>query len=284
MQKFNQLFLAFLTIAIFITCTSIAKQRPEGGWLWKISGNGLSHPSYLFGTYHGTYDILYQYTDSIPELHQAFNACSQFAAIIEKYNLWVVSDEIHCDLIRCGRRHIPMAKVMDRYPKLITCMAPTKTFNMAGLAFSNIIIRDPALRARFQERDKLFGMVNPMSLTAAQAAYSRGGAWHEALKQYLDENFAFVKAFLSQELPEAVMYIPEATYLAWVDLSRCLPDVADLPDFFANKAGVLLEGGDSLFVGNAKGYVRLNLAMPRAIIQTGLERMRDAIREEQAKH
>ena len=79
MQKFNQLFLAFLTIAIFITCTSIAKQRPEGGWLWKISGNGLSHPSYLFGTYHGTYDILNQYTDSIPELHQAFNACSQFA-------------------------------------------------------------------------------------------------------------------------------------------------------------------------------------------------------------
>ena len=206
------------------------------------------------------------------------------AAIIEKHRLWVVSDEIHCDLIRCGRRHIPMAKVMDRYPKLITCMAPTKTFNMAGLAFSNIIIRDPALRARFQERDKLFGMVNPMSLTAAQAAYSRGGAWNEALKQYLDENFAFVKAFLSQELPEAVMYIPEATYLAWVDLSRCLPDVADLPDFFANKAGVLLEGGDSLFVGNAKGYVRLNLAMPRAIIQTGLERMRDAIREEQAKH
>ena len=195
-----------------------------------------------------------------------------------------MSDEIHCDLIRCGRRHIPMAKVMGNYPKLITCMAPTKTFNMAGLAFSNIIIRDPALRARYQERDKLFGMVNPMSLTAAQAAYAHGGAWHEALKQYLDENFAFVKAFLARELPEAVMYIPEATYLAWVDLSRCLPDVADLPDFFANKAGVLLEGGDSLFVGNAQGYVRLNLAMPRAIIQTGLERMRDAIRKEQAEH
>ena len=104
------------------------------------------------------------------------------AAIIEKHRLWVVSDEIHCDLIRCGRRHIPMAKVMDRYPKLITCMAPTKTFNMAGLAFSNIINSHPALRARFQERDKLFGMVNPMSLTAAQAAYSRGGAWHESLR------------------------------------------------------------------------------------------------------
>mgnify|MGYP002731784056 CR=1 FL=1 len=123
-----------------------------------------------------------------------------------------------------------------------------------------------------------------MSHITVVVAPRKDGAWHEALKQYLDENFAFVKAFLARELPEAVMYIPEATYLAWVDLSRCLPDVADLPDFFANKAGVLLEGGDSLFVGNAKGYVRLNLAMPRAIIQTGLERMRDAIRKERTEH
>lgn len=73
------------------------------------------------------------------------------------------------------------------------------------------------------------------------------------------------------------MYIPEATYLAWVDLSKCLPDVEDLPDFFANKAGVLLEGGNGLFVGNAAGYIRLNLAMPRSILETGLERMRDTI-------
>ena len=107
------------------------------------------------------------------------------AAIIEKHRLWVVSDEIHCDLIRRGRRHIPMARVMAGYPKLITCMAPSKTFNLAGLAFSNIIIRDKALRDRFKDRDKLFGMVNPMSLTAAKAAYEHGGAWHEAFCQVL---------------------------------------------------------------------------------------------------
>lgn len=94
----------------------------------------------------------------------------------------MISDEIHCDLIRCGRRHIPMAKVMTDYPKLITCMAPSKTFNLAGLAFSNIIIRSKALRKRFKERDMLSGMVNPLSLTAAKAAYEQGGAWHEALK------------------------------------------------------------------------------------------------------
>lgn len=205
------------------------------------------------------------------------------AAIMQKYNLWVVSDEIHCDLIRCGRKHIPMAKIMTDYPKLITCMAPSKTFNLAGLAFSNIVIRSEALRERVKERDKLFGMVNPMSLTAAQAAYECGGNWHEALKAYLDENFAFVKDFLSRELPDAVCYIPEATYLAWVDLGKCLVGVDDLPDFFANRAGVLLEGGNGLFVDNAEGYIRLNLAMPRSIIKTGLERMRDSINEYNGK-
>ncbi len=200
------------------------------------------------------------------------------AEIVEKYNLWIVSDEIHCDLLRVGKKHIPMAKIMPDYPKLITCMAPTKTFNMAGLAFSNVIIRDPELRETFQTRDKLFGTVNPLSLTAAKAAYDFGDPWLQELRAYLDGNFAFVKDFLSTQLPEAVMNVPDATYLAWVNMAGCLPGVEDLPGFFANNAGVLLEGGNALFVGNAEGYIRLNLAMPRSVIQTGMERMRDAIR------
>ena len=199
------------------------------------------------------------------------------AEIMERYNLWVISDEIHCDLIRQGRRHTPMATVMADYPRLITCMAPTKTFNLAGLAFSSIIIRDPAARTEFMARDKLSGLVNPLSLAAATAAYEKGAPWLEELRAYLDGSFAMVRDFFADQLPEAVMRIPEATYLAWVDLSRCLPDVEDLPGFFADEAGVLLEGGDAMFVGGARGYVRLNLAMPRSLIQTGLERMRDAI-------
>ncbi|MCD8161090.1 MAG: aminotransferase class I/II-fold pyridoxal phosphate-dependent enzyme [Clostridiales bacterium] len=202
----------------------------------------------------------------------------KIAAIVEKYNLWIVSDEIHCDLTRNGIRHTPMAKIMPDYQKLITCMAPTKTFNMAGLAFSNVMIRDEATRQEFKGRDKLFGMVNPISLTAAQAAYEHGDAWLAELRTYLDGNFAFVKEFLSENIPEAVMYISESTYLSWVDMGKALPDVIDdLPGFFANNAGVLLEGGDGLFVGNARGYIRLNLAMPRSIIATGLQRMADAI-------
>jgi len=157
-------------------------------------------------------------------------------------------------------------------------MAPTKTFNLAGLSFSNIIIRDRELREQFRDRDKLSGMVNPLSLTAAKAAYDFGEPWLLELRAYLDGNFAFVKEFLGKELPEAVMNISEATYLAWVNMAGCLPDVDDLPAFFADNAGVLLEGGDALFVGNAKGYIRLNLAMPRSLVETGMMRMRDAIR------
>jgi len=206
----------------------------------------------------------------------------RIAKIVEKYNLWIVSDEIHCDLLRMNQHHIPMAKIMPDYPKLITCMAPTKTFNMAGLSFSNIIIRDSGLREVFKERDKLFGMVNTLSLTAAKAAYDYGEPWLRELRTYLDGNFAFVKDFLNEYLPDAVMNISEATYLSWVDLSKCLPDVEDLPGFFADHAGVLLEGGNSLFVDNAAGYIRLNLAMPRSVIHTGLQRIRDSIQKHKA--
>lgn len=201
--------------------------------------------------------------------------------IAEKYGLWLISDEIHCDLIRGGKVHIPTAKVCPGYQKLITCMSASKTFNMAGLMFSNVIVRDPAVRGMMAEHDKLFGCVNPLSVAATQAAYAEGGPWLEQLKEYLDGNFELVGAFLRENLPGAVCRVPEATYLAWVDLSRCLPDVGDLPTFFANEAGVLLEGEDRLFVGNAKGFVRLNLAMPRTTVQKGLERMAGAIKKHQ---
>ena len=201
------------------------------------------------------------------------------AAIVEKNDLWIISDEIHCDLLRTGLKHIPMGKVMPDYKKLITCMSASKTFNMAGLMFSNIIIRDKKLRKKFNNRDKNIGFLNPLSIAAHQAAYDHCGEWLDQLKTYLDDNFAFVDNFLKEKLPDSVFKIPEATYLAWVDMGKCLPGVENMADFFANKAGVLLEGGDDLFVGNAKGFIRLNLAMPRSVIDTGLNRMYEAIKE-----
>ena len=199
------------------------------------------------------------------------------ADITEKNNLWIISDEIHCDLIRKGNRHIPMGKIMPDYNKLITCMSASKTFNMAGLMFSNIIIRNETLRERFCARDKNVGFVNPLSIAAHKAAYEKCYDWLEQLQEYLDGNFQFLDNYLKEFLPKAVFEIPEATYLAWVDMNAYLSDVEDLPAFFANEAGVLLEGGDDLFVGNAKGYIRLNLAMPRSIIKRGMEQIREAV-------
>lgn len=200
------------------------------------------------------------------------------AEIAQENNLWVISDEIHCDLVRTGRRHIPMGKIMPEYSRLITAMSASKTFNIAGLLQSNIIIRDREERARFRRRDKNTGSLNPLSLAAHKAAYEQGSDWLCQLREYIDGNFSFVREFLSVNLPEAEFEIPEATYFAWINMNRLLPDVEDLPLFFAEKAGVLLEGGDRLFAGNAGGYIRLNLAMPRSVVKTGLERIAAAVR------
>lgn len=206
------------------------------------------------------------------------------AAIVEKHNLWIISDEIHCDLLRQGVKHIPMAKIMPEYKKLITCTSISKAFNMAGMMFAEIIIRDEELRKLYISETNTYAMnLNPLSIAAHTAAYAKGHDWLDQLKTYLDGNFKLVKETFARELPDITFQIPQATYLAWVNMNPYLGDVEDIPDFMANKAGVLLEGGDALFVDNAKGYIRLNLAMPRVIVDKGLQRIVKAVKAHQAK-
>ena len=141
---------------------------------------------------------------------------------------------------------------------------------MAGLMFSNIIIPNDDLRAVWKARH--YSMENPLSITAAQAAYQYGHEWLKQLKTYLDDNFAFVKQYLENHLPKAKFRISEATYLAWVNISAYLPPEENLSLYFANHAGVLLEGGN-MFVANSDGYIRLNLACPRSVVEEGLRRI-----------
>ena len=196
------------------------------------------------------------------------------AEICRTNNLALISDEIHCDLIRKGQQHIPMAKIMPDYDRIITCMAPSKTFNMAGLMFSNVIIPNDEIRSRWTDRH--YDFENPLSIAAAQAAYEYGYDWLDALQDYLDNNFNFLKDYLAQNLPQAVYRIPEATYLAWVNVGAYLPADINLPEFFAFKAGVLLEGGN-MFVQNSDSYIRLNLAMPRSMLKSGLDKIVQAL-------
>ena len=196
------------------------------------------------------------------------------AKIVEKHQLWVISDEIHCDLLRLGQHHTPLGKVMPDYKRLITCMAPSKTFNLAGMMISNVIIRAEDMRKIWLDRHYNFD--NPLSIAAAQAAYEKGDEWLQELRAYLDGNFEFTVNYLKEHLPKAKCRISEATYLAWVDLSAYFEPDEHLPLFFAYKAGVLLEGGN-MFVQSSDGFIRLNLACPRATVEEGLRRICEAV-------
>lgn len=185
-------------------------------------------------------------------------------------NVWIISDEIHCDLLRTGIKHIPLSKLFPETDMIITCMAPSKTFNMAGLMFSNIIIPNDELRSTWKTRH--YSFENPLSIAAAQGAYTHGEEWLNQLKLYLDDNFEFTKQYLNDHLPKAVFKIPEATYLAWVNIGAYVSKDIDMPLYFANNAGVLLEGGN-MFVANSDCYIRLNLACPRSVLEKGLSRI-----------
>lgn len=200
----------------------------------------------------------------------------RLAKIVKKNNLWVISDEIHCDLVRSGSKHIPLSKVMEDYERIVTCMAPSKTFNLAGLQMANVIIKKATVAKKWQKKN--WESINPLSLAGAQAAYEKGYDWLVELRKYLDGNFEMMKEFLNENLPEAGFEMPEATYLAWIDLSAYFDKNENIAKFFTEKAGVIVEGAAN-FVRDGEGYVRINAACPREVLKEGLERMVKAIKE-----
>lgn len=202
----------------------------------------------------------------------------KLADICIENDVIIISDEVHCDLIRTGQKHIPLAKLYPDSDRIITCMAPTKTFNMAGMQFSNVIIPHAGVREKYIA--KHYASLNPLSMAGARAAYEHGYEWLTELKAYLDANFAFTKEYLAQRLPKATFRIPEATYLGWVDIGPYLKEDEKecIPLLFAQQAGVLLEGGN-MFVQNSDTYIRLNLACPRATLTEGLKRICDLLSE-----
>jgi cystathionine beta-lyase len=185
----------------------------------------------------------------------------------------IVSDEIHCDLLRTGLRHTPLAKLFPQTDQIVTCMSSSKTFNLAGLGLANMIIPNDDIRARWEDRH--FPIVNPISLAAATAAFDRGDQWLEQLKLYLDGNFALVENMLVKQLPDAVFRIPPATYLAWIDLGPYVSPGMNLTTYFARHTGVLLEGAEK-FVADGGDCVRLNLACPRSQVEDAMTRIIDA--------
>ena len=186
------------------------------------------------------------------------------------HDVLLVSDEIHCDLLRSGLSHTPTATVVPEDTQIITCMSTSKTFNLAGLGIAQIVIPNDELRLKWANWVQPF--VNPISLAAAVGVLRDQSGWHAELLAYLDGNFAHLKDRLATELPDARFSVPEATYLAWIDLSHYFSPEENLTRHFAESAGLILEGGD-MFVSDAIGWVRLNLACPRSTLDDGISRL-----------
>jgi cystathionine beta-lyase len=203
---------------------------------------------------------------------------SRLAEICLEHEAVICSDEIHCDLVYSSYRHIPVASLDSEIArKAITLMAPSKTFNIAGLQCSFAVIQNRELRKRLlKSRKGLVPWVNLMGLVAAQAAYQDGQEWLEQLLVYLEANRDFLYRYVQENLPGVSMGQVEGTYLAWLDC-RAAGIEGNPYKYFLEKARVALNDGET-FGRGGQGFVRLNFACPRSTLSQALERMRAALR------
>ncbi len=182
--------------------------------------------------------------------------------------VFIFCDEIHCDLLRKGQRHISLGTLYpDKKDGYMTATAPSKTFNLAGNQLSNILIPDKAL-ANDWRMGMYCGMPNPLSIDACKAAYTECDDWVDALCAYLDANFAYVDACLKKHLPKAKFRVPEGTYLCWIDL-RALGMSDEELKKTVSRAGLYIEYADE-FVADGEGFVRVNIACPRATLEKAM--------------
>ncbi len=202
---------------------------------------------------------------------------SRLAEICLRHKVTVCSDEIHSDLVFSGHRHIPFASLDSEITQnTVTLLAPSKTFNIAGLECSIAIIQNPELRSAYRHAQKgLVGWVNLMGWVAAEAAYRDGQEWLDQLLVYLEANREFLLDFVARELPGVTMARPEGTYLAWLDC-RASGIPGNPYEFFLEKARVALNDG-ATFGSGGEGFVRLNFGCPRGTLTEALERMRSVI-------
>ena len=204
----------------------------------------------------------------------------KIAAICRKYDVIVVSDEIHEDFVFNGKHQVFADLSEDAKNRRITCTAPSKTFNLAGLQVSNIWIANPKLREKFKKQIAAAGysQLNTLGLTACEAAYRYGGEWHAELLGYLKSNLNFLREFLQTRLPEVKLIEPEGTYLVWLDFGSLGLTEEQREELLTKKAGIWLDSG-AIFGAAGEGFERINIACPRSILKDALERIERAVRQ-----
>lgn len=201
------------------------------------------------------------------------------ADICLSHNIIMISDEIHCDLVLPGFSHTPMASLSEKIAEnTVTLIAPSKTFNLAGLSTSSVIISNPVLRKSFNRVvDNLHvGSGNIFGTTASIAAYTYGHKWLDALLDYIDHNIEFVKDYCREMIPEIKAVPPEATYMIWLDCRKFGMTGKELQNFFVKKAGTGMNEGSSFGPGG-EGFMRMNLGTTHQTVMKAMEQIEKAV-------
>ena len=192
-----------------------------------------------------------------------------------KYNIVIISDEIHSDILYTGHKHICMASLSQEISnKTVTLMSPSKTFNITGLAISSAITANEKLRSPFKRitENLHIDQTNVFGVTSFEAAYTHGEPWLHELLAYLEGNIEYMSGFLSKNLPDVGFIKPEGTFLAWLDFKKFGLTQKELCDRITFKGGLALNDGTT-FGTDGRGFMRLNFGCPRSTLEEGLNRL-----------
>jgi cystathionine beta-lyase len=203
----------------------------------------------------------------------------EMARLCLKHDVIIISDEIHADLTHPGYQHIPIASLStDISEQTVTCMAPSKTFNLAGLQASYIITEDEEKRTKLANQLGIQGQgqLNTMGNTALEAAYNYGEAWLDELKQVIKDNYDYVTDMFQKHAPILGVTKSEGTYLVWIDCSRLKLTSEELKKFMNEQAKVGLNAG-AAYGEEGVSFMRMNIACPRATLEEGVKRIIDAV-------
>ena len=204
----------------------------------------------------------------------------ELASICRRYNILIISDEIHSDLVLPGFKHIPLASLSEEISSItISCMAPSKTFNLAGLATSSVIISDKQIREKFNKQIDSLHITggNIFGTEASIAAYQKGEDWLNQLLNYLQNNIDYLTGRLKHSAMEIIPVKPEATYMIWLDCRALRLKPEALSDFFINKAGVGMNEG-TMFGPGGDGFMRINIACPENTLRLALDNIETAVK------
>ncbi len=203
----------------------------------------------------------------------------RIAELCIQQDVLVVSDEIHCDLTHIGHAYIPFASISEEIAdRTITCITPTKAFNIAGLQTAAIVIPNPEIRKLVDRGINTDEVAEPnaFAIQAAEAAFDEGEEWLEELREYLEQNRKFLIGSLKELVPEVQVVEAEATYLAWIDCAAITEDTKGLCASIREKTGLYLSAGD-IFGGNGSRFIRWNYACPKTLLEDGIQRFVEGV-------